>query len=420
MERSPGERARRDRRWRLKIGTYVTEKLGANRAVLALSLARLGDGIGNSILIVVIPIYVAKVPAPWFPFPDSVLVGALIALFGIVNFVVQPLAGAWSDRTGRRKVFIQGGLLLMGGATFAYLFVDRYAELVLVRALQGVGFAFTITASLAIMTRVTERDTRGGAMGVFTTFRMIGFAIGPLVGGFLQSRYGFPPAFWTGAGFILLAVLFVHLWVEDPEEGEPAEKPRKFRIVDPSLLSPPLLSLGLATFVMAAGISMMSALENAFNARLDQSAFAFGVAFSALIASRIVFQIPLGRLSDRIGRRPVVLVGLVALAPATAAIGLSSTTWELVLFRLLQGVASAAVAAPAFALAADLSRRGGEGRQLGILTMGFGLGIALGPLLAGLLGVVSFELPFLVVAGLTLGAAAVVWAKVPETAKRAR
>lgn len=141
----------------------------------------------------------------------------------------------------------------------------------------------------------------------------------------------------------------------------------------------------------------------------------FGIAFSALIASRVVFQIPLGHLSDWIGRRPVILAGLFALAPATAAIGLSATTEQLVVYRLLQGVASAAVAAPAFAIAADLSSRGGEGRQLGVLTMGFGLGIALGPLLAGLLGVVSFELPFLAVAALTLGAAAVVWAKVPET-----
>ena len=108
------------------------------------------------------------------------------------------------------------------------------------------------------------------------------------------------------------------------------------------------------------------------------------------------------------------------MAPATALLGLVGSTFQLTGLRLVQGLASAGIAAPAFALVADLSQSGGEARQMSIVTMGFGLGIATGPLIAGLLAVLFFELPFLVGGLLTLIAAGVVRRYVPETVPGAR
>ena len=92
---------------RAHIADSITNNIGANRTVLALSMARLGDAVGNSILFVVIPLYVAKLPAPWFPIPETVLVGLLISLYGLTNAFLQPFVGAWIDRVSRRKPFIQ-------------------------------------------------------------------------------------------------------------------------------------------------------------------------------------------------------------------------------------------------------------------------------------------------------------------------
>jgi MFS family permease len=166
--------------------------------------------------------------------------------------------------------------------------------------------------------------------------------------------------------------------------------------------------------MMSSSFAMMSPLENEFNARLDQTAIGFGVAFSALMVSRLLLQTPLGRLSDRIGRKPLVVGGLLLLVPATALMGYVSTTLQLVGARILQGSASAGVAAPAFALAADLSSAGTEGRQMSFITAGFSLGIAVGPLIAGFLAGISFPLPFLIGAGGCLVGAALVQAVVPE------
>jgi len=394
------------------------ERIGGNRVVIALSAARLGDAIGNSILFIVLPIFVSKLPAPWIPFPETVRVGLLIAMFGLVNSILQPFAGALIDRIGRRKPFILGGLALMATATLGFVLVGRFTDLLLMRSLQGIGVALTIPAALALMASSSQKETRGGSMGIYTTSRMVGFATGPLLGGALYDKFGFNAAFFAGTAFIVAAIILVQLWIQE-EPPAPAQKdPGKFRIIDSSLLSAGIVGVAFATFVMASGFTMMSALENQFNERLGMSAFVFSIAFSALLFSRIFTQVPLGRLSDRIGRKPIIVAGLVLLAPATALLGYAANVTQLTILRLLQGLGSAAVAAPAFAVAADLAQTGGEGRQMSIITMGFGLGIALGPLLAGVLAVYSFVLPFIVGGVLSLAGAWIVYKYVPETINR--
>jgi MFS family permease len=394
------------------------ERIGANRVVLALSAARLGDAVGNSILFVVIPLYIAELPSPWFPFPETVRAGLLISLYGLVNALLQPFAGALIDRANRSKIFIQAGLVLMGCSTFAYIFAERFTHVLLLRILQGVGFALTIPASMAIMTLSTEKITRGGSMGVFSTARMLGLTTGPLLGGYLYDHLGFNSAFLAGTAFVIIGIVLVQFWVEEVRVEPRVRERREFRFIDRDLLTPGILGTGLATFVMAAAFSMMTPLEKQFNERLHQSAFAFGVAFSALMFSRLLLQIPVGRLSDRFGRKPLIIAGMILMAPFTALLGEAGTTLQLTGLRLIQGIGSAGIAAPALALAADLSRKGGEGRQMSITTMGFSLGISIGPLIAGVLAVFSFRLPFFIGGAMLLASAWVIHRYVPETVSR--
>ena len=394
------------------------ERWGGNRTVLALSGARMADALGNSILIIILPIYVKEVAAGTFSLPTSALVGILIALFGFTGALLQPVMGSLADRTGRRKLFVQIGLTLMGLGVLAFTVATQFSHLVVIRLLQATGFAMTVPASLAIMATATEQNTRGGSMGIFTTLRIVGFAIGPLLGGYLQVHYGFQVTFVVGAALVFLSVFVVEIWVnaENTDAAPASDAARSpLSVFNLSEVPAPLAAISVATFMMASSFAMMSPLENEFNARLDQTAIGFGVAFSALMVSRLVLQTPLGRLSDRIGRKPLVVGGLLLLVPATALMGYVSTTLQLVGARILQGSASAGVAAPAFALAADLSSAGTEGRQMSFITAGFSLGIAVGPLIAGFLASVSFALPFLIGAGGCLVGAGLVQAVVPET-----
>jgi MFS family permease len=393
------------------------ESIGGNRVVIALSSARLGDAIGNSILFVVLPLFVAKLPAPLLPWPETVRVGFLIAVFGLVNALLEPLAGALVDRIGRSKPFMLVGLIIMALATLGFLVASHYIDLLFLRVVQGVGVALTVPAALALMVGSSKKSTRGGSMGIYTTSRMLGLGIGPLLGGLLYDNFGFDSTFYAGSVFIVIAIILVNIWVKEPQSKKSSDKPVKFEIVDRSLLSTGILSVGFATLIMAADFSMMASLETQFNEKLGMSTFFFGLAFSAVLITRMFVQVPLGRYSDHIGRKPLIIGGMLLLVPSTALLGYADSTLILILLRLLQGVASAAVAAPAFAIAGDMTQAGGEGRQMSIITIGFGLGVALGPLLAGVLAINSFALPFILASLLSLVAAWIVYRFVPETVR---
>jgi MFS family permease len=396
------------------------KKLGINKAVMALSIARMADAMGNSILFILIPLYVASLPKEHIHFAVPVLVGLLISLFGFITSVFQPLMGALSDKLNKRKSLIQVGLGLIGLSTLFFVFADNFLDLLILRTLQGVGVALTIPASLSLMTAITEKETRGGSMGVFSTFRIIGFAVGPVIGGYLQVNYGFDASFYAGSGLIFLSMLLVQMWVKEVKIESDNNSSRRLKVFDISLYGPGILTASLATFVMACCFSMVTTLENQFNARLEMTAIGFSIAFSMLMVGRLISQVPLGHLSDKWGRKPFILFGLILMAVTTIILGEVQTQGQLIIIRLIQGIAAAGVAAPAFALAADISKSGGEGRQMSVVTMGFGLGIAVGPLLSGVLAIYFFELPFWVIGFATLLGAWVVYRRMPETVQNER
>lgn len=389
---------------------------GVNETILAISFARFTDALGNSLLYVLLPIYIASMPTPNITWPEPVLVSVVIALYGLVNTILQPLVGVLTDRLPSRKPLITVGLFLMALGTLVFVFSERYANLLVIRSLQGVGVALTVPASLALINSTTVTETRGRAMGFYSTMRLIGFAIGPLVGGYLHVNFGFNTAFYVGAGVIFLGTILVQLFVhDDARDVVQRDKETTIPFFDPKIWDRNMLSLAAALFMMASAYSMMGALENEFNARLQQTALGFGIAFSALTVSRMIVQTPVGYLSDKIGRKPLIISGMILMAPATVLLGYVGTTLQLTGARALQGLTSAAIASPALALAGDLSSKEGEGRQMSIITMGFFSGITIGPLIAGFLTGYSFQLPFYIGGVLLLCGAYIVYRFVPDS-----
>jgi len=234
---------------------------------------------------------------------------------------------------------------------------------------------------------------------------MIGLASGPLLGGFMHVYFGFTWAFFAGAAVLFLALLIVLFGVKETPAAAPRPQQERSLSFDLSLLSPGILSAAAATFLMAATFTLMTTLENEFNARLHINAFEFGIAFSALMVGRLLFQVPVGHLSDRRGRPWFVFFGLLFLGVTTALLGEVQTLFQFVALRFLQGIAGAAIVAPALAYAGDVAETdasGRHGRLISVVTSGFGFGLAFGPLLAGVLAMHSFELPFAAAGGLCL------------------
>ena len=429
--------------------------LGTDKRVLALAFARMADSLGNSFLIIVLPLYIASGEVSLTGltgFSTELLIGVVLSLFGLLNSSLQPFTGRASDRIGKRKRFILAGLVVFGVGSAIYPFVTSYWLVLAARAFQGIGAALTVPVTLALVNEYASDEGRGGNFGIFNTFRLIGFGFGPMLAGLLVTGgfdsetvtsydvagvtvSGFDAAFAAAVAGAVVAFGLVTLLVFDPEQtGGTASDDLSIRVLGDDRLLDPVFVVGLGTFFMATGIAVFATIQEPVNAKLGQGPFLFSIQFAAVVIANVALQAPIGRASDRLGRRPFLVGGFALLVPALLlqgvvpelAAGLSPTLFgvgtgsALMLgFRLIQGVSVAMVFAPGLALAGDLAEQGESGTTLSVLTTAFGFGVAAGPLLSGVLIGFGFVWPFAAVALLAALALVLTYSQVDETVPNA-
>ena len=139
-----------------------------------------------------------------------------------------------------------------------------------------------------------------------------------------------------------------------------------------------------------------------------------GVLVASFSIAQLVFAPLTGRLSDRIGRKPVIIMSLVGTAIGSLLTGLAGSLWLLFLGRIVDGASGASVSV-AQAAVADVAPPDQRARLLGLLGAAFGAGFALGPAIGGVAALVSHRLPFFVAAAIAAVNALVAVKRLPET-----
>lgn len=139
-----------------------------------------------------------------------------------------------------------------------------------------------------------------------------------------------------------------------------------------------------------------------------------GLITASYAVAQILFAPLWGRLSDRYGRRPVILVSLAGSALAALMIGLAGTLLLIWVARVLQGISGASYAA-AQAYVADVTTARERARGMGLIGAAFGLGFVLGPAIGAVFSAVDERLPFFVAAGLAALNLAIAYRRLPES-----
>ena len=122
-----------------------------------------------------------------------------------------------------------------------------------------------------------------------------------------------------------------------------------------------------------------------------------------------------GKISDRIGRKPVLVVSILGTALGFVILGAANTVWMLLLGRIIDG-ASGGNISTAMACIADVTTKENRSRNMGLVGAAFGLGFMIGPALGGVMSEhISLSAPFYFAAGLALLNAVLVWLLLPET-----
>ncbi len=153
---------------------------------------------------------------------SNFLGGMLETVFLIGYFATAPIFGSLGDRMAR-KWLIAGGVVVWSAATVASGLATTALGLVVARAFVGVGEASYATLAPTIIDDITSPEKRGRALAYFYAATPIGGALGYLVGGFVEARYGWRHAFFVAGGPGLFFAVFC-LWIAEPARTVLTEK----------------------------------------------------------------------------------------------------------------------------------------------------------------------------------------------------
>ncbi len=354
------------------------------------------------------------------PFAESLgtpeaLMGVIAAASTVPGVLISLPAGTLSDRLGRKKLLVVASGVF-ASAPFLYLGVAAWWQLMLVRFYHGFATAiFVPVARAAIAEQYPAR--RGERISAFTSATIVGRGIAPFLGGFILSAtlwdYRFLYLAVGGAGVATLALTFLRL----PDKG--AKPPDHLQPDRPSGSTAHSLIEGWRSVISDVGILVTSATEAAARyvygaleffftgylknvAHLDPSLIGtiMGVQF---VLTPVVGPV-IGRLSDKVGRRIPILLGLTISGLPLLAIPSTTSFMSLLAISLTYGLGFCMVISSTPALIGDLADKEALGATMGFLATIMDVGQMLGPVVTGVvLAAVGYTGSFASLGAILLG-----------------
>jgi ACDE family multidrug resistance protein len=343
----------------------------------------------------------------------------VITAFAVMRLCFAPATGLLIQRLGERRVYVSG-ILIVAVCTAACAFAQTYWQLLLFRSLGGVGSTMFFVSALGLMIRISPEDARGRVAGLFSSSFLLGSVAGPVVGAATAGfGLGAPFIIYGVALGISAAVVFFSL--------------RNSSLAAPELQTEPTVTVRVALregAYRAALLSNFATGWSVFGLRialvplfiseaLDEGPGVAGLALATFAIGNVSAVFPSGYLSDRVGRRMLLIIGLSVSALATAVVGFASSLPMFLAGAYVAGVASGIFTSPQQAAVADIiGSKARAGTAVATFQMMADLGSIVGSVAVGQVAEhTSFGWAF-VVSGAVLALAAIGWMLAPETRGR--
>lgn len=337
---------------------------------------------------------------------------AVVSIFAGARLLFAPMSGALIDKIGSRKVYLSG-LMIVAVTTGMVALAQEYWQILALRGIAGIGSTMFTVSAMGLIVRMAPVAIRGKCSSTYASAFLFGNIIGPVVGAAL-STLGMRPPFAIYGASVALAALVV--WVKMPKVDSSLNKKDDYN-------SRPL-SFGEAIKDSAYRSALIGAFANGWSnfgvrvatlplfaaAIFTNGGVAAGFAMAAFAAGNALCLQFAGGLSDKIGRKPLVVSGLIINAIFTATLGFGTEVWLLCILSALSGAGAGLVNPAQQAVIADVigSERAG-GKVLANFQMAQDFGAITGPILVGAIaGVIGFQYGFML-CGLIGLLAAVAW-----------
>ena len=347
-------------------------------------------------------------------------IGLIVSVSTLTGVFLKLPSGALSDIYGRRFL-LRIGVVAFGLPPFLYPFITNLDALTALRFLHGFATAIFAPSALATVAEL-YRERRGAALGTYTACTQSGSLLGPFLGGYLIHAAGFSTAFVAAGVFGCIAmVLFysLHLDVSVPQRREQgtavvlAEMWKGFAAVAKN--NKVLITSMTDAAKMIANGALMAFLP-LYGVAVGLNPGEVGTLFTVQAFTSFFSKPIMGRISDRVGRQPLIVLGLLICAGTFVCIPHVSMFPVMLLLSAGFGFGEAVVSSSSSALVADSSEFKTLGAGMGMQGTIMDIGHASGPLLAGLLiARMSYGSAFMIIAGIQLAAAIVFWLAMKRT-----
>ncbi len=340
--------------------------------------------------------------------------GLIVSVSTLTGVLLKLPSGALSDIYGRR-LLLRVGVVAFGLPPFVYPFVSDLNVLTALRFAHGLATAIFAPSALATVAEL-YRERRGAALGTYTACTQSGALLGPFIGGYLVHAAGFNAAFVTAGVFGGIAlVIFYSLRLNPPP---PRVQDRGLRPVLGDMWKgfavvarnrKVLITSSTDAAKMIANGALMAFLP-LYGVAAGLNPGEVGLLFTVQAFTSFFSKPIMGRVSDFVGRPPLIVLGLLICAATFAAIPHVAALPILLALSAGFGFGEAVVSSSSSALVADSSEFKTLGAGMGMQGTIMDIGHASGPLLAGLLiANMSYADAFAIIAGIQLLAAAVFW-----------
>jgi len=176
--------------------------------------------------------------------------------------------------------------------------------------------------------------------------------------------------------------------------------------------------LFLIAFLTMLGFGIIIPILSLFADELGASSLEIGVLFASYNVMQLLFSPLWGSLSDRFGRKPLISFGLLGFSITFILFGLANSYAEMLVYRILGGIASAAALPTVYAMTADLFAPQEQAKGMGFVGAGIGLSFVFGPVIGGMLSEYGFAVPFFASGGMAFLTFLVVLFVLPESLPR--
>jgi MFS family permease len=346
---------------------------------------------------------------------------AVISAFAVFRLVFAPLSGRLVGRLGELRVFC-GGLAIVAASSAACAFAGSYAQLLIFRAVGGIGSTMFTVSAAVLLIRITPPTLRGRANAAWAAGFLLGTVAGPLVGAGV-AVVGLRVPFLVYAVLLLVAIGVAGLFLRepsvaphDPDRTGADATPFRYAMRHPTFRAALASNFVHGSTVYGVRIALVPLLVTDV---LSRPGGWSGVALAVTAAGTAAVLQPSGRLSDHRGRRLPAMVGLAVTTTAMLGLGFTMSWPALLAVSLLAGVGTGLTGPPTNAAVADVLADGEGAAPSGSALAGFQMagdvGAIFGPVLAGLLvDLGGYPAAFAATAAISAIAFGT-WVRAPET-----